>query len=196
MKIIESASAAVRLDAARRFLLDSPPGTEVLIVVGIARRRRRLRARACADARRDVRPLPLQPDPARRTPRGAAARARTSVADHRAGRSGRRGAGACSTPTPTRRCPTSRRWRRCRDFRARSRARSRSWRSRWSRRRGGAPVPDVGGRSRGSVRACSTSSFSRRRRSIARRSSAPRPRGRRPAGRRTRAAACCCSMCR
>jgi len=32
LKIIESASAAVRLDAASRFLLDSPPGTEVLIV--------------------------------------------------------------------------------------------------------------------------------------------------------------------
>ena len=32
MKIIESASAAVRLDAASRFLLDSPPGTDVLIV--------------------------------------------------------------------------------------------------------------------------------------------------------------------
>ena len=32
MKIIESASAAIRLDAAGRFLLDSPPGTEVLIV--------------------------------------------------------------------------------------------------------------------------------------------------------------------
>ena len=32
LKIIESASAAIRLDAASRFLLDSPPGTEVLIV--------------------------------------------------------------------------------------------------------------------------------------------------------------------
>ena len=32
MKIIESASAASRLDAAGRFLLESPPGTEVLIV--------------------------------------------------------------------------------------------------------------------------------------------------------------------
>ena len=135
------------MNACRPFLVGSrPPGCRPPVrsrrfsrtpnVSSSPRRARRLttsRATLARAARGDLRAVPAQPDAARGTPGGAAARARSAVADHSARRAGGRGARAVrcvSAPEP---CRTLRRWRTRPAFRARWRARSKRCRWRWCR---------------------------------------------------------------
>ena len=94
MHVVLSSSAAVRLDAARRFVLDASPDTEYPDRRSLARGRRRLRADNCPGATSDVRHAPPQPDSARGSPRRAAAGARSPGPDNGARRAGRGGSGA------------------------------------------------------------------------------------------------------
>ena len=198
MHIVVSDSAAARLDAARQFVLAVPPASEVLIVSASRGAADDFAREVAPRPRRDVRPVSLQPDAAGRAARGAAAGARAAVADDGARRAGGGGAGLVRCG-PRQGADVLRAGRaRCPDFRARSRARWRSWRWRRSRRRRCAPLPESAPRSGGSVRACrravSVGVGGRSRGLPARRHARRRPTA---ATAHPRAAArSCCSTCR
>ena len=194
MHIVVSDSAAARLDAARQFVLRVPPASEILIVSASRGAADDFARAGRARPRRDVRPLPLQPDAAGRA-LAAPLLARERLSPTTGARRRRRWRrGRCSTRTATRALTYFAPVAAMPGFPARARAHARGA---GARRRRAAALAACRRRRRATWPRCSsvsTSSFSRRRRSTARPFSAPRP-TRRPTRQRAvrAAAASCCS---